>query len=47
MSGKGLEGNLTLDMTRFTELRALNLSSNTFAGEIPASFGDSPSLRIM
>lgn len=47
LSGKCLEGNLTLDITRLAELQVLNLSSNAFFGEIPSFFGDSPSLEIL
>lgn len=47
LAGKDLGGNVTLDVSRFGELRALNLSSNALSGEIPVSIGECPSLEIL
>lgn len=47
LSGKQLEGNLTLDVTRLIQLRVLNLSSNEFRGAIPEFWGSTASLRIL
>ncbi|XP_024366699.1 receptor-like serine/threonine-protein kinase At1g78530 [Physcomitrium patens] len=47
LSGKQLEGNLTLDATRLVQLQLLNLSSNVFRGAIPSLLGNAANLSIL